>query len=382
MRSKVKKRHVLIGVTALSLAGAGGFSVFHAQLGDDTYEFTTANSVSIERTPAQESPQVYLNDAGNSLFGKDGKHDRADYTSRTAVSDATGTPQAASSQEGAGRENIPIIAASFTPVEMIRGGPTRFANALQGQNVNRGGKTDRLDAAQPIAKSIVARAGRAEPKGRGTSAAMFLLSSPDGYVEEPIGGGGDNKQIVAKANTNKATWENMIELARVTGGDGENIKEGIFGNLTENEFRAREFRCMATAIYHESRGEAFEGQVAVGQVIMTRVRSDFYPNTICGVVYQGQWNRRNACQFSFACDGRSDAPKKGKIWDTTIDVAKQVISGKAFIKEIAEATHYHATYVSPKWRLQMHELKRIGVHIFYKADFVRPLVANTDLDGL
>ena len=57
-----------------------------------------------------------------------------------------------------------------------------------------------------------------------------------------------------------------------------------------------------TAIYFEARDESIKGQIAVGQVIMTRVRSAYYPNTICGVVYQGQWNK-NACQFSFACDG-------------------------------------------------------------------------------
>jgi spore germination cell wall hydrolase CwlJ-like protein len=191
---------------------------------------------------------------------------------------------------------------------------------------------------------------------------------------------GDAQSIQAKPS-GKSSWSDLIKLARVTGGDGEKIKEGIFGNLTEKEFRAREFRCMATAIYFEARGESVKGQTAVGQVIMTRVRSDYYPNTICGVVYQGQWNR-NACQFSFACDGRTDRPQNKQQWNTAIDVAKKVISGQAFIKEIGGATHYHATYVSPDWRKKMNRLTRIGVHIFYEAPFVLPLVANSDLDPL
>lgn len=380
-RFAVRKRHVLIGVTALSLAGAA-FSIIHALSTGDSYEYTTANSTSIERTPARDAPQIQLNPTAGNLFADAGKQDRADYSSHiTASRDPAGKTQSASAETAGNGKNIPIIAASFTPVEMIRGGPTRFASALQQQNVNRDGKSDRLEMAQPVAKTASYEAE--EPKGPGVSAAMFMLSPASGYKDlaGAEGGASDGVEAVKAKPNGPATWDDLIKLARVTGGDGRKIKEGIFGNLTENEFRAREFRCMATAIYHEARGESIEGQIAVGQVIMTRVRSDYYPNTICGVVFQGQWNR-NACQFSFACDGRTDAPKNGKLWDVAIDVAKKVISGKAFIKEIAEATHYHATYVSPKWSKKMQKIKRIGVHIFYKAPFVRPLVASTDLDDL
>jgi spore germination cell wall hydrolase CwlJ-like protein len=378
-RFGVKKRHLLIGATALSIAAAG-VSLFLAFSVGDSYEYTTANSVTVERSPAGQAPQIRLDDATGQLFTISGKADRADYAGRaTAAHHDPGNAQTPSAENSSGHGNIPIIAASFTPVEMIRGGPTRFASALQQQNVNREGKSDRLDPAQPVSKTAALSEA---PQGKGVSAAMFLLSSPAGYEEQPAASSdsADVDAVNGKPNS-AATWEDLISLARVTGGDGEKIEEGIFGNLTENEFRAREFRCMATAIYHEARGETVEGQVAVGQVIMTRVRSDYYPNTICGVVFQGQWNR-NSCQFSFACDGRTDAPKDGKLWDVAIDVAKKVITGKAFIKEIAEATHYHATYVSPKWRKQMEKIKRIGVHVFYKAPFVRPLVASTDLDSL
>ncbi len=172
-----------------------------------------------------------------------------------------------------------------------------------------------------------------------------------------------------------------MRLASVGGGDGEKLTSNIFGGLTEKEFQAREFRCMATAIYFEARGESIKGQIAVGQVIMTRVRSTFYPNTICGVVYQGQWSK-NACQFSFACDGVADTPKNRKQWDTALDVAKNVISGKVHLDEVRDATHYHATYVSPDWKKMVKRITKIGVHIFYKAPFVEPIVASNDFKKL
>src|SRR5690606_7988208 len=90
------------------------------------------------------------------------------------------------------------------------------------------------------------------------------------------------------------TWRELIQNASLA----TDKAKTIFGGLTEEEFRERELRCMATAIYFEARGEPYRGQVAVGQVIMNRIRSPLYPNTICGVVFQGHLNR-NACQFSF-----------------------------------------------------------------------------------
>ncbi|MGB0086233.1 MAG: cell wall hydrolase, partial [Rhodomicrobiaceae bacterium] len=175
----------------------------------------------------------------------------------------------------------------------------------------------------------------------------------------------------------KITWADLIKLARMNGGDGEDIKSTIFGGLTEKEFRAREFRCMATAIYFEARDEPIKGQIAVGQVIMNRLRSVYYPKTICGVVFQGQWDR-NACQFSFACDGRPDTPTEKKEWNTSLDIARKVISGEAYLPEIGDATHYHATYVNPPWKKLVKRVAKIGTHIFYRADFAPPLVASAD----
>ncbi len=370
----VKTRHALIGGAALSLAGAA-WSVFHVWPSGDSHVISMDRSVSVIRSPASGAA-IPLNDYAGRLFAQSGKQDRADYAARaTAALDAPGDGNAKQRIAPDKRSEPSIMAASFTPVDMIRGGPTRFAGELR-QDVNRTSKADRLDAtgqAAPASKPVTDD----ELRGPGISAAMFMLSSNRGWSEEASDAEGET----ASAGQTAGGWSDLIELARVDGGDGEKIEAGIFGALSEREFRAREFRCMATAVYFEARGESIEGQIAVGQVIMTRVRSDYYPNTICGVVFQGQWNR-NACQFSFACDGKPDTPKDRKRWDIAIDVAKKVISGQAYIKEIGEATHYHATYVSPDWRKQMERVKQIGVHIFYKAPFVRPLVASTEFDDL
>lgn len=146
----------------------------------------------------------------------------------------------------------------------------------------------------------------------------------------------------------------------------------FFGGLTEDEFRKREHRCLATAIYFEARSEPIKGQLAVAQVIMNRVRSSYYADTVCGVVYEGA-HKRNSCQFSFACDGAADKPKDKKRWAIAAKLARDVTSGKVWLKDIGYASHYHANYVKPSWRHSMKFIKQIGVHIFYRAKyFARP----------
>ena len=145
-------------------------------------------------------------------------------------------------------------------------------------------------------------------------------------------------------------------------------KRKFFGGLTENEFRKREMRCLATAIYFEARSEPIKGQLAVAQVIMNRVRSRYYADTVCGVVYEGA-HRRNSCQFSFACDGLADKPKDKKRWVIAEKLSTKVTSGKIWLTDIGYASHYHANYVRPKWRRHMKKIKQIGVHIFYRAKY-------------
>ena len=128
---------------------------------------------------------------------------------------------------------------------------------------------------------------------------------------------------------------------------------------------AREHECMAIAVYFEARGETYRGQVAVAQVVRNRVAHSLYPNTICGVVFQNQ-TRRNACQFSFACDGRPEKVTEPAAWAIAEEIATKVIDGELYLAEVGSATHYHANYVYPHWAPRMTRMARIDHHIFYR----------------
>ncbi|MHA1189958.1 MAG: cell wall hydrolase [Alphaproteobacteria bacterium] len=131
-------------------------------------------------------------------------------------------------------------------------------------------------------------------------------------------------------------------------------------------FAQGSLKCLATAVYFESRGEPVAGQYAVAHVIANRVRNRFYPATICGVVYQN-WYRRNRCQFSFACDGNADIAKNVRAWERSVAVARTVLtSGSGPVATpIRRSTHFHATYVRPYWSRKLQQTGALGQHIFY-----------------
>ncbi len=128
---------------------------------------------------------------------------------------------------------------------------------------------------------------------------------------------------------------------------------------------AKEQRCLAEAVYFEARGEPVDGQVAVAQVVLNRVRNPAYPETICKVVYQNR-HMRNRCQFSFACDGIRDRISEKPEWEVAQKVARETVSGQRYLEKVGASTHYHATYVNPRWARFMKRLDKIGQHIFYK----------------
>ena len=127
---------------------------------------------------------------------------------------------------------------------------------------------------------------------------------------------------------------------------------------------AAERMCLARAVYYEARGEAMDGQIAVAQTVLNRARSKHWPNTICGVVNQGV-ERGEKCQFSFACFKHLSEPG-GETWEQAQLVAEQALAGQAWLRELIEATHYHATGVAPVWRSGLSEIKTIGTHVFYR----------------
>jgi N-acetylmuramoyl-L-alanine amidase len=132
-----------------------------------------------------------------------------------------------------------------------------------------------------------------------------------------------------------------------------------------------EMWCLAQNIYYETRSSNRADRMAVADVVINRVNHTYYPNTICEVVQQGKQHadgrmKRNMCQFSWYCDGKSDYPTNLDAW-----VEAQMIAYNMVVHNDARgitegATHYHATYVSPEWARDFALVGRIGEHIFYR----------------
>jgi spore germination cell wall hydrolase CwlJ-like protein len=138
-----------------------------------------------------------------------------------------------------------------------------------------------------------------------------------------------------------------------------------YAALVDQDKSARENRCLAEAIYFEARGESEEGQAAVAQVVLNRVSSGLYPATICGVVSQNRWHY-NACQFSFACEGKSLRIDEPDAWRQAVRIASEVTNGTTYVSDIGASTHFHANYVRPRWARRLEKMDVIGHHIFYK----------------
>lgn len=133
----------------------------------------------------------------------------------------------------------------------------------------------------------------------------------------------------------------------------------------QGERLAKAEKCMAQAIYFESRGEPKRGQIAVAQVILNRVLSGYYPKDVCGTVYQNA-HRHLACQFTFACDSVKDVVREPDMWVQAEEIAADMLGGRLWLDSVGRATHYHAYWVHPRWVREMRKLDRIGVHTFYR----------------
>lgn len=127
---------------------------------------------------------------------------------------------------------------------------------------------------------------------------------------------------------------------------------------------SRELECLTQAVYYEARGETPSGQAAVAQVVMNRVRHPAFPNSVCGVVFQGA-GKRVGCQFSFACDGSMRRRRETAAWDRAQRVASRALSG-AVVARVGDSTHFHTTNVAPNWGPRLVRTAEVGMHIFYR----------------
>ena len=129
-----------------------------------------------------------------------------------------------------------------------------------------------------------------------------------------------------------------------------------------------EIKCLAEGIYFEARGESQKTQIAVGQVILNRVKNPAYPNSICGVVFQNA-DQLNACQFSFACDGLPETIDEPDAWKIAMALSQKMVADDdktMYLADIGAATHYHDTTVLPDWASEMQRVGQVGGEIFYK----------------
>jgi spore germination cell wall hydrolase CwlJ-like protein len=148
-------------------------------------------------------------------------------------------------------------------------------------------------------------------------------------------------------------------------GEGRRPKSPAERLGLDGKARTKAEQCLANAVYFEARGEPVRGQIAVAQVVMNRVFSGYYPNDVCGVVYQNA-HRHLACQFTFACDGIPDRITEPDAWARAKRISAATLDGNVWLPEIGKATHYHAYWVHPWWVRTMRKLSRIGVHTFYR----------------
>ena len=130
--------------------------------------------------------------------------------------------------------------------------------------------------------------------------------------------------------------------------------------------RERAQTCLTQAVYYEAGFEPLQGERAVAQVILNRMRHSIFPHSVCGVVFQGAVTPGGGCQFSFTCDGSLGRGAPAAVaWKRAQEVARAALSG--YVEpSIGLATHYHTDYVAPYWMTTVTKMARVGQHIFYR----------------
>ena len=145
---------------------------------------------------------------------------------------------------------------------------------------------------------------------------------------------------------------------------GPNPAAAPFAFKGSKAARAQALDCLASAVYYEAGNQDTDGERAVAQVVLNRVRHPAFPNSVCGVVYQGS-TRATGCQFTFTCDGSLARSPDADGWRRASAVAEEALSGAVYAP-VGWATHYHADYVVPTWAASMAKDAIVGAHIFYR----------------
>lgn len=199
------------------------------------------------------------------------------------------------------------------------------------------------DAAQQIPSPV--------PRGQALSAGA--VASGQARLAEPSGFRPVTAQEALRINATIPVGATIIPAATpfdLRGGDAMDLERAV--------------DCLTSAIYYEAAREAPDGQRAVAQVVLNRVRHLGYPNSVCGVVFEGR-ERPTGCQFSFTCDGSGARAPAALYWSRSRRIAEAALTGSVF-RPVGWATHYHANYVVPYWSASLVKVASIGSHIFYR----------------
>jgi spore germination cell wall hydrolase CwlJ-like protein len=145
---------------------------------------------------------------------------------------------------------------------------------------------------------------------------------------------------------------------------GPNPAASPFAFTGSETAKTQALNCLASAVYYEAGNQDVDGERAVAQVVLNRVRHPAFPNSVCGVVYEGS-TRPTGCQFTFTCDGSLSRQPDAEGWRRAWDVAEQALSGYVYAP-VGWATHYHADYVLPTWASSMAKNAIVGAHLFYR----------------
>jgi hypothetical protein len=237
----------------------------------------------------------------------------------------------------------------------------------------------------PLTQTVLAKrqsySGQAEPKLTSALLAAYVerqqqMKSFNGFDVQPTGA--ELTEAVLSSYIAKRRNDALDAIESVDTTSGPSLTSAVLVAYAEDKFvpTAKKVKladserlCLAQAIYHEARGESVDGQMAVANVIINRAFSKKYPSTICGVVFQNADKGKYKCQFTFACDGRSDMGTERTAWNRSIKLAETAFAefqqGDRPGVIPNSVLFYHTTAVAPKWSHTFRRVAAIGSHVFY-----------------
>lgn len=237
----------------------------------------------------------------------------------------------------------------------------------------------------PLTQTVLSKrqsySGQAEPKLTSALLAAYVerqqqLKTFNGFDVRPTGV--ELTEAVLSSYIAKRRNDALDAIEQVDTATGPALTSAVLVAYAEEKFvpTAKKVKladserlCLAQAIYHEARGESVDGQMAVANVIINRAFSKKYPSTICGVVFQNADKGKYKCQFTFACDGRSDEGRERAAWNRSVKMAEEAFAefqqGERPGVIPNGVLYYHTTAVAPKWSHTFRRVAAIGSHVFY-----------------